>query len=608
MMKKLLPLFTLLLSLLGCKTENIHLLPNILWITCEDISPYLGCYGDPLATTPNLDRFATEGIRYTSAWANAPVCAPARFTILTGVLASSAGTQNMRSNYRIPEEWKTYPEYLREAGYYCTNNGKQDYNFEGAKDFWDESSAKAHYKNRKPGQPFFAIFNFTISHESKIHEYDPAGLIHDPAKINLPPYHPDRPEIRNDWAKLYDNITKMDEQAGEILDELERNGLKDSTIVFFYSDHGGVLPRSKRFLYRTGTQVPMIIRFPKMYHHLSPGEPGTTTNRLVSFVDLAPTLLSMINVPAPDQMDGLPFLGSYTTPEPDAVYLFRNRMDERLDFSRSVVSSRYHYIINYMPHRPHGQYISYLWRAASTRIWEEAYLKGECNIDQSRFWETKPAEELYDMDLDPWEVKNLASNPQFQRILEDMRGKFGQRVLYYRDAGFIPEGMIDQLAGESTQYEYTHSEFYPIGDIMELASKAASGDPKNLSVFIQTLSDQHPIKRYWAATGCLILGEKAAAAIPALERSLSDDYPDVSIVAAEALYHLGEKSAAMEALKKSLAFSSSKTVLSALNVVELMPMIDQKLFFPEIKRVEEEETDEYVLRVANHLLLHTEKK
>ena len=244
--------------------------PNFLWIVSEDNGPFFGCYGDPFATTPTLDKLATEGVLYENAFANAPVCAPARSTIITGMYPPSMGTQNMRSTYPIPESIKFFPQYLREAGYYCTNNSKEDYNMPKPEGVWDESSRKAHYKNRGEGQPFFAIFNVTISHESSIHKSIPNdSLRHDPAEVKLPPYHPDTPEMRHDWAQYYDKVEDMDARMGEILQELEDAGLTDNTIVAYYSDHGGVIARSKRFVYESGTHVPMIWRFPDKYAHLA---------------------------------------------------------------------------------------------------------------------------------------------------------------------------------------------------------------------------------------------------------------------------------------------------------------------------------------------------
>src|SRR4051812_14590178 len=276
--------------------------PNILWITCEDISPNLGCYGDTYAVTPNLDRLAAQGVRYTAAFAPIGVCAPSRSSLITGMYAPSLGSQHMRCQAKLPPEIECFPEYLRRAGYYCTNNVKTDYNFKH-KGTWDESSNKAHWRNRGKGQPFFSVFNFVTSHESQIRLAEPAYRKrtadftprerHDPARAPIPPYHPDTPEVRQDWARYYDMITFMDKQIGEILRQLDEDGLADDTIVFYFSDHGAGMPRSKRWLYDSSTRVPLIVRFPGRLAAQAPGSPGTATDRLVSFVDFGPTVLSL---------------------------------------------------------------------------------------------------------------------------------------------------------------------------------------------------------------------------------------------------------------------------------------------------------------------------
>jgi arylsulfatase A-like enzyme len=278
-------------------------LPNILWLVSEDNSPFLGCYGDKFATSPNIDKLASEGFLYTHAYCNAPVCAPARNSIITGVYANSNGHEHMRSNYKKSDIVKTYPEFLRKAGYYCTNNDKTDYNTSSIDPgkIWDESSNKAHYKNRASGQPFFAVFNTMISHESSLHTSTPKDkLHHNPDEVVLPPYHPVTNDIKHDWAQYYDEIEKMDAWVGEKLQELEDAGLSENTIVFYYGDNGGVLPFSKRYVYERGTQVPFIIKIPEKYSYLYPAEkPGKRVGRLVSFVDLAPTLLSIVGIPVP---------------------------------------------------------------------------------------------------------------------------------------------------------------------------------------------------------------------------------------------------------------------------------------------------------------------
>ena len=288
--------------------------PNILWIVSEDNSPLIGAYGDTFATTPNIDKLATQGVLYTNAFAVAPVCAPSRSCLITGMYPPGLGTENMRSTYAIPNFVKFYPKYLREAGYYTTNNAKKDYNVaQDQEEAWDESSGKATYANRKPGQPFFAVFNIGTSHESSIHNSTPtAKLRHKPADVTLPPYHPDTPEMRHDWAQYYDKVEDMDTEVGQFLADLEKSGEAENTIVFYYSDHGGVLGRSKRFMYESGLHIPMVIRFPKKYAHLAPGKPDTKTDRIVTFLDFAPTLLSLAGVDIPDYMQGKAFLGKQT--------------------------------------------------------------------------------------------------------------------------------------------------------------------------------------------------------------------------------------------------------------------------------------------------------
>jgi arylsulfatase A-like enzyme len=285
--------------------------PNILWITSEDNGPYLGCYGDPLAHTPNLDRLAAEGVRYRHAFANAPVCSTARTTLITGMYASSLGAQHHRSSVAIPERFRLYPEHLRGAGYYCSNNSKTDYNVAGRRKIWDESSPRAHYRNRGPGQPFFAVFNLTTSHESQVAPKPGRTAFRvPPEKIHLPPYHPDTPDIRRDWANYYDQMTLMDQQAGRLLAELEREGLARETIVFYYSDHGGALPRGKRNLHDSGTRVPLIIRFPEKWAQIAPAGPGAWIDDPISFVDLPATVFSLCGVQIPEHYEGRPFLGT----------------------------------------------------------------------------------------------------------------------------------------------------------------------------------------------------------------------------------------------------------------------------------------------------------
>jgi arylsulfatase A-like enzyme len=561
--------------------------PNILWITSEDNSPYLGCFGDALAKTPNLDRLAAEGVRYRNAFANAPVCSTARTTLITGMYASSLGVHNHRSSVRIPEQFKLYPEHLRAAGYYCTNNSKTDYNVagrptggrgSGAKvreagtNVWDESSNQAHYRNRKAGQPFFAVFNITTSHESQVApKMGKSTFRVPPEKIVLPPYHPDTPEIRSDWANYYDQITLMDEQAGRLLDELASAGLADDTIVFYYSDHGGGLPRGKRNIHDSGTRVPLIVRFGSKWAHLAPAKPGEWTDRLVSFVDLPPTVFSLCGVVIPENYEGRAFLGEKQAPPREHVYLLRGRMDERYDTVRAVRDREFRYVRNYSPHRPWGQQYSYPFQVLpSMRSWFAEYKAGRCNEVQAAYWQPKPGEEFYRIADDRFETRNLVGEERHQADLARLREALSREILRSRDIGFIPEGMYSKLAGDNTIYDYAQSNEYPLARIVEIANKASDRDPAHLPELIAALDDPHPILRYWAATGCLILEKKAVAAKEKLRQRLADEWPDVRVVAAEAMAHLGEREAAVATISAVLKSGNLHEALAAQNALDFL--------------------------------------
>ncbi len=599
--------FSILFS--ACSEKIPDELPNILWLTSEDNSPLLGCYGDEFATTPNLDKLASEGFLYTHAYANAPVCAPTRNTIITGVYACSGGNENMRSFYPKSDIVKTYPEYLRKAGYYCTNNVKTDYNLGNFDDkgIWDECSNSAHYKNRPEGKPFFAVFNTTISHESCIHKSIPNNeLRHSPNEVPLPPYHPATPEMKHDWAQYYDKVEDMDTWVGEKLKELEEAGLLENTIVFYYGDHGGVLARSKRYVYETGTRVPFIVRIPEKYKYLFPEEEiGSKVSRLVSFVDLVPTLLSITGITIPDYLQGSAFLGKQKTPDPEYAYMFRGRMDERFDMSRAVRDQRFRYIRNYMPYRVYGQHLEYLWKAPSIGSWEQAFLKGECNEIQSAFWKTKPVEELYDTENDPWEVNNLAGDLNYIDVLERMRAANKNWVTKIYDTGFLPEADRVDRAGETPIYDYMRSGKLNIEEIINAAEIATLGEVGNIEIVKSYLKNEESAIRYWGASGLLILGEQAKPAMDELKAATSDKSANVVAVAAEALYNLGEKEIAKKALLTVLENPNEFARCHALNVIDC---VDEKS--PEmvqgvvemVKRAGKLTREQYDLRAAKWLI------
>jgi N-sulfoglucosamine sulfohydrolase len=565
---KLLGLFLWMLMFCSWSDAQQQDRPNILWIVSEDNNISLThSYGNSFSTTPNIDQLAGAGVRYQNAFATAPVCAPSRCSLITGMYPPSLGTEHMRSMYPIPSLVKFFPRYLREVGYYTTNNSKKDYNTTDQLEAWDESSDKATYKNRKPGQPFFAVFNLMTSHESSIHKRE-GTLRHDPTKVKLPLYQPDTKEFREDWAQYYDKIEVMDQQVGLLLKELEKDGLADNTIVFYYSDNGGVLPRSKRFMYESGLHVPLIVRIPKKYQSLIKEKPGTTTDRLVSFIDFAPTVLSLAGIKIPAHMQGRAFLGDQIQRPHDYVYSFRGRMDERIDMSRSVSDKRYRYIRNYLPHLVYGQPLEYLWKAASMRSWEEEFKAGRLNEVQSRFWKPKPAEELYDVEADPDNINNLADQPQYETVLRRMREANHDWTVNSKDIGFIPEAILYKLAqSSSTLYEQ-------LGDkkklqiIIETAEMSSSRDVKFLPEIIKRLAHDDPSVRYWAAIGCLVLKDNAGNARDILSSLLSDPEVAVQIAAAQALYFLEKKKNALEVLTNILNDKNPFARLQALNALQ----------------------------------------
>lgn len=569
-MKSLLTL-TLLITLFSCLTAGEQR-PNILWITSEDNSPMLGCYGDEFARTPALDKLASEGFLYTHAYANAPVCAPARNTIASGIYASAGGHSNMRSFYDRGADVAFHAEVMRPLGYYCTNAYKTDYNTNVNGSIWDDNGKKAHYKNAPEGQPWFAIFNLTVSHESRIHKQFPESeLTFDKKTVPIAPYHPRTDDMTHDWAQYYQRVEQMDTQVGDLLKELEESGMAENTIVFYYGDHGGVLARSKRYVYETGTRVPFIVRIPKKYKKLWPAKkPNSEVNRLISFADLYPTLMNIVGGDKPERLQGQAFLGEDIGDGPEYVYMFRDRMDEWYDMCRAVRSQKYRYIRNYMPHRIYGMHLEFLFRAKSIQSWEKAYLAGECNAVQSAFWQTKPCEELYDTENDPWEINNLADDPQYASVLNDMRDANKAWLKKIKDTGFLSEDERLMRAGDQTLYDYFQSGAVPIDAIIDAADLASLGKAENLEQMKAFLKSDDSAIRYWGATGLLILGQEAMSAVADLKVAVEDESVSVAVVAAEALYLLGEKDDARQGFSRALATDREFAQTLAFNSIYLV--------------------------------------
>ncbi|MBI5690279.1 MAG: sulfatase-like hydrolase/transferase [Verrucomicrobia bacterium] len=517
--------------------------PNILWLTSEDHGQQMGCYGDTLARTPNIDALAAKGMIFRHAWSNHPVCAPARSAIITGLHSQSSGGLHMRSMVAMPAGAKMYPQYLREAGYYCTNNSKEDYNLRKPDGTWDESSAQAHWRNRPAGKPFFAIFNSTKSHESQIRTR-PHRAITDPAKVRVPAYHPDTPEVRQDWAQYYDKVSEADADAGARLKELAAAGLADDTIVFYYGDHGSGMPRSKRWPCNSGLEVPLVVHFPAKWQHLAPKEykPGGRSDRLVCFVDLAPTLVSIAGTKPPAHLQGHAFAGPYQTAAQPYLYGARGRMDERMDNVRSVTDGRYVYLRNFFPHVSQGQRVDFQFQTPTTRIWRKLYDDGKATEAQSIFWRTpKAPEELYDLQNDPDEVRNLARSSEHRIILEKLRTAMRVQAETTRDVCFLPEGEIQSRSQGSSPYDMARNDAkYPFARIYDAADLASRLHPGAVPRLKELITDSDSAVRYWAALGFHMRGaEGVALGLAELRRALGDASPYVRVVAAEALATYG---------------------------------------------------------------------
>ncbi len=567
-----------LLLLIAWIVPALAEVPNVLWISSEDNGPHLGVYGDSYADTPHLDELGSRGMIYRNAWSTAPVCAPARTTIISGMYPPSTGAQHMRSLTRLPPSMKMFPQYLREAGYYVSNNSKEDYNLEKPGTVWDESGREAHWRNRATGQPFFSVFNFTVTHESQIRKR-PHAAIHDPGAVRVPAFHPDTPESRRDWAQYHDKISEMDAMAGKVLEELEHDGLADDTIVFYWADHGPGMPRGKRWTYNSGLGVPMILYVPEKHSRLQPDDyvAGGESDRLVGFVDLAPTVLSLAGIAPPDHFQGHAFAGEYeATPQP-YLYGFRGRMDERYDMVRSVRDKRFIYIRNFMPHRIYGQYIQYMFQTPTTAVWHRLYTEGRLRPPQTHFWETKPAEELYDLRQDPDETRNLADSAEHLETLERMRDARREWSLSIRDLGFLPESAIHSRAGKDAPHSMGASPTrYPLGRIMRMAETATS-----MLVGVETdlrsgFADQDSAVRYWAAVGALVREQGGVRALgDELRHALSDEDPAVRVAAGEALGRYGHPADAERALATLVPLSDAEehgiyVAMAALNALDYM--------------------------------------
>lgn len=544
-------------------SQNVQDRPNILWISTEDHNPAIGAYGDDYARTPTIDKLADEGILYQNAFVSSPICAPARSAIITGIHATSMGTQNLRSDIRIPDFIKTLPEILRSQGYYTTNNAKTDYNFD-PEGRWDESDQQAHWRNRNSeDQPFFSVFNLGVTHEGRLNtdRFDDETLFapleerHDPDDAELPSFFPDTPEMRKLWARQYDLITLADIQTKEILDQLEADGLSDDTIVFFWSDHGFGLPRYKRWLHTTGLEVALIVRIPSKYRNLVDLPPGSKTDRLVSLVDLTPTVLSLTGIEIPETMEGKAFLGHFEEEPRSHFIAHRDRADDVYDMARAVRTKDYMYIRNYMPHLPYIQKsVIFSDEKRSYAELHRVRRDGELPVEGEAMYRSRPREELYNVQTDPFELNNLAGKPEYRFILETMRNRLNEWIYETRDTGFLQEGEMMLRSQATTPYELVRNpQKYNLQKI-KAAAELVGDVSVPINVLKEMLKDSDSGVRYWAAEALRArIHHDAWKAQNALRELLEDESPIVQIKAAESLCMLGQCDKSLEILAEHLA-------------------------------------------------------
>ena len=568
-----------ILALIIINTALASSSPNILWITSEDNSiEWISCYGSKNAKTPHIDQLAKEGFRYLYCFDNGAVCAPTRSSWITGMHSISNGTQPMRSGFEIPESISFYNELLQKAGYFTSNCSKTDYNLRGPKgrnpkDFWNYSGGDyaGTWKKRKDGQPFFTVYNIGESHESRAFgDHNDESI--DPNKIILAPYHPDLPEMRNTYAKYASAVSKMDKLVGQAIENLKKDNLYEDTILVYNSDHGGVLARSKRFLYSSGIHCPLIVRIPEKWKHLYPKgkKPGSTIDRIVSFIDMPKTWVSLTGAEMTDNFQGRIFLGPDTEPEPQYHLSWRSRADERFDCVRVMRDEQFAYHKNYAPFAPNGQYLAYMHKMKATGAWERHHQAGKTNSVTGRFFEPRPSEEFYDNFKDFHNIDNQIDDPLHQAKIKELKKELRRQQLKYFDCGLMPEEMRARIIKENktTVYAFVRDPaLYPLAKYLDYSDLALSRKKANLKTLSKGLTNKDPVIRYWSVVGLLLLEEHAKPAINDLKKALNDQ-DEIPSLAAWAIYLAGNPEYAKKWMLKTIIKDPRNSTLA--NILDWM--------------------------------------
>lgn len=571
--------------------------PNILWLTFEDTSAReFGCYGNSDVHTPNADRLAAKGVQFMNAWSVAPQSSPARSSLITGCYATTYGMDVHPVQYDTPEGI-FFPQWLREAGYYCTNNSKTHYNTTlDHKGCWDECGKTASYNSGKRGkeQPFFAVFNTVTSHMGRIRtfhtdgrrDYTAEGIY--PQRLTLPDYVPDLPEVRSDYAGHLEAVQDVDKWLGFFLDDLQEKGLADNTIVFFFSDHGGCVPRGKGYLYESGLRVPLIVYFPPKWRHLAGGLDGQVED-LVNFTDLGPTVLSLAGVKPPSHMQGKAFFGQYAAREKRRMqFAFAANHLHHFTPARAVTDGRYKYLRTYVPYRQFAMRNYYQWGMPSNKAWD-AYVLGGHNTNAvwALPFDRHPAEMLFDLENDPGETHDLSASVQHVAILKEMREALSAHIRETKDLGFF----LPTTHASCNLYDKVREEDYPLEDLYRMAETAGVATVDDLPLLHSGLTDARAEMRYWAAAGYAQLArQKSVAGCPAeLLELLHDANPYVAAEAAYAAAYLGHATEAIGCMLTPAVEADRKIGYSALECISLDPLMHPyfRPYLPQLREAAE---------------------
>ncbi len=553
--------------------------PNFLWIMSEDNSSHFLELFDPTgASAPNIEALASEGLVFENAFSNAPVCSVARTTLITSCYAPRIGTMHHRKSFMVPmpEGLKMFPAYLHEAGYYTTNNSKEDYNAKKSADVWDDSSRKASWKNRGEGQPFFHVQTFTTTHESSLHfpekDINDKPTKTDPETVFVPPHHPKTKTFKYTYARYHDRIQDVDAQIGKLIDQLKKDGLLESTFVFYFGDHGGVLPRGKGYAYETGLHIPLVIRIPENFRENLPQKPNTRIKSFVSFVDFGPTVLNLAGVKIPEGIDGHAFLGwgDQQLQETDESFGYADRFDEKYDMVRTLRKGKYRYVRNFQPFNFDGLMNNYRYKMVAYREWRKLYDAGKLNETEAQFFEARPAEMLFDVEADPYETKNLADDPKQAKVLAELRGRLNQILTDMPDLGFYPESYLAENAVDNP-VAFGQKHQAEIAKLLEIANLENLPFAKAKPRLEEALQSSDPWQRYWGVIACTSHGMPAVSLAKSLEAIAANDPENLVRVRAAEFLALHAEIDPNAVIKQAIANAETATEANLiLNTVVLL--------------------------------------